>query len=249
MLVAVIAPYNHLTLSKYGGLQFLLAHKILENDEYADFYARMDTYKMMDNGAFELGTSLPIDKVLEAAELVGANEIIAPDKPDDPDESYEMTKQFIEEMVDADLMGMYKIHAVPHGPDTESYLENFRKIVKLSPDVIGFSILDLWKWNPRLRPYVIRALDWFGELKASIEYHLLGLDDPLELLLYEGLPIRSVDTSLPITCAVWGDELSYGSRIRVTDNAQLSTDQLNLAVQNIATLLDTAVDFGRRGSL
>ncbi len=221
--------------------------RLIETEKYREFAIRSRMYKWMDNGAFELGKSISTAELLDLADTIGVDEIVAPDRPRVPDDSFEMTQTFFEELVDLGVVGKYKIHVVPHGGDLYEYSEYFKKCLQLGPDVVGFSILDLWKWKPLWRPYVIHSLYNSDLMRASVQYHLLGLDDPLELYLYGGIPIRSVDCSLPISMAYCDLPLSGADHVRMPKDGRLSNSKYGLACENINVLLETARPYGLRG--
>ncbi len=247
MQYAIIPNKHTLELSEMSDIHFVLAHRVHESEGYAKFFAESKKYKLMDNGAFELDKSMDLLNLLTAAEIIGADEIVAADKPADPEDSFEMTKQFIEDLKDMEMINKYKIHVVPHGRTPTEYVEYYKKCVKLEPDVIGFSILDLWKWNPRIRPYTVNQLYHERLMPASIEYHLLGLDLPQEIFCYGGVPIRSMDTSMPFSKAYHNEHLFGADTGRIPKDAKLDEHQTRLAYSNIRTLLDICHDYGHKG--
>lgn len=65
-------------------IELYLAHKILEEPEKFAFLAKdkengIDSFKIVDNSACELGKGLPVSDVIKAATIIGAREIILPD--------------------------------------------------------------------------------------------------------------------------------------------------------------------------
>ncbi|TSA55849.1 hypothetical protein D4R42_04690 [bacterium] len=247
MQYAIIPNDKTLELANMGDIHFVLAHRVFESDKYANFFARSNKYKIMDNGAFELKKSLDVEELVTAAKMIGANELVAMDKPSDPADSYEMTKQYIEEIVDLGLEKEYKLHVVPHGETMGEYVEYYKKCLQLGPDVIGFSILDLWKWHPYMRPFVINMLYHERYMPAGIEYHLLGLDLPHEIFCYGSVPIRSVDTSMPFSKAYYGQALFGPDTMRIPKDAKLDKKQTTLAKFNIRKLLEICHDYGHKG--
>jgi len=193
MKLCVIAPVNHLDLAQLGDMHFVLAQLVLKYPEYAEFYSKETKFKIMDNGAFELGKTLDTDALLEAAKQAQVNEIIAPDVPSMPTRSTKMTIEFFESL-GKDEREAYDWMVVPHGSNLGQFAQNLDKLVtETEPDTVGYSILDLYKWNFRLRP--IALFKTLLMLPPHVEVHLLGLDEPLELHAYRHLNVRSVDTS------------------------------------------------------
>lgn len=85
--VARFAPVVPLELAKQmqeagtlGNYHLLLAHDVLDKpEEYALVYANRGYTILMDNSLIELGYAMPLEKVAEAARVVGAQYIILPD--------------------------------------------------------------------------------------------------------------------------------------------------------------------------
>lgn len=203
MDLCVIAPLHHLDLTKLGDMHFIIANWALEYPEYADFYRREKLFKIMDNGAFEEGKPLDDEKILEAAKIVKADEVVVPDQPDDPEYSLELTKDFFT-VLSKDEIKQYRWQVVPHGKTISEYILNLTTLAMRCEftDTIGLSILDLYKWNYRLRPLLMDTI--LQLVPASIQLHLLGLDEFIEVWSYSlqtKKRLRSVDTSLPITLA------------------------------------------------
>ena len=65
-------------------IELYLAHKILEEPERFAFLAKdkennINSFKIVDNSACELGKGLPMADVIKAAEIIDAHEIVLPD--------------------------------------------------------------------------------------------------------------------------------------------------------------------------
>jgi len=65
-------------------MHLVLAHLVDTDEEYADFYASRDEFKIMDNGAFELGESYDPAKLIELGNKCEADAIVLPDYPFQP---------------------------------------------------------------------------------------------------------------------------------------------------------------------
>lgn len=69
-------------------LDFALAHKVLENQEYANFY--LDRAKgrelILDNSMHEIGKPLSVAELEEAAKRCNADYVIAPDQLGEPED-------------------------------------------------------------------------------------------------------------------------------------------------------------------
>ena len=78
----IITPTAY--LEKYASqssMHLVLAHLVREDKKYADFYAGRGEFKIMDNGAFELGESYDPDQLIDLGKRCHANAIVLPDYP------------------------------------------------------------------------------------------------------------------------------------------------------------------------
>lgn len=238
MKVAVIAPSKCLEFSELGDLYFVLAQRVLEDVKYAEFFSKKrDKVKMLDNGAFELGKSLETDKLLEVAGVVKPDEIVAPDYPMRGEMSLQMIKDFL-----GVVPKKMKIVAIPHGRDVLELAENYKKVCKLDVDVVGFSVV--FQKQTSLRPVVFHYLKKKKFFDVTKEHHLFGLDSLTELWYYDSQSIRSVDCSLPISCAYSDIDLPMcdfpQSHKRVPDDAELNHLQQHMCNVYIERLLKVA---------
>jgi len=62
-------------------MHLVLAHLVDEDKAYASFYASRKEFKIMDNGAFELGESYDPTKLIELGTKCKADAIVLPDYP------------------------------------------------------------------------------------------------------------------------------------------------------------------------
>ena len=78
----IITPTEYLgDYASQSAMHLVLAHLVDTDEKYADFYYGRDEYKIMDNGAFELGESYAPDKLIELAIKCDADAIVLPDYP------------------------------------------------------------------------------------------------------------------------------------------------------------------------
>lgn len=71
-LMEKVSEYNQ-------GLDMILTHKVLEDEEYAKIASNLNSKKILDNSFFELHYSLPPNDMIEAAHKIGATWLICPD--------------------------------------------------------------------------------------------------------------------------------------------------------------------------
>lgn len=78
----IITPTAYLKFhAEQSSMHLVLAHLVDTDEEYAKFYAKNNNYKIMDNGAFELGESYAPDKLIKLAQKCKADAIVLPDYP------------------------------------------------------------------------------------------------------------------------------------------------------------------------
>jgi hypothetical protein len=234
MRLALEIPTAHLPrLTPHTDLDFALAHRVLEDPEYAFFYAERPRGRelILDNSMHELGTPLPVNRLYEAARRVRADYVIAPDKLGDPLWTLDQLQRT------SYAMGAhFKIGVVMCGRNPTERGEFLRKS-------IGAAMLCL--------PYREDRLSWFREQKPAWwnRIHLLGASSLTELSAWtreveaHGKMNFSVDTSKPIKAAFVGRRLDDGGSLRgipISSKALLgmrgTEAELELMVQNINIL-------------
>jgi len=243
MQLAVIAPTPALELTHYGDFYFVLAHRVLLDETYEEFYRKASNLKpiMLDNGVFEKGQPLSTEEIMQAAKLISASEVVAPDFPLKKEKTLDAARNFINSLSLAEVE-RFRIVLLPHGRNFSELVDCYRIMTTLSPftraKVIGFSIIDMYKISKRLRPMFIHYLLANEIWCDRVQHHLFGLDEPLELFSYGSVPIRSVDTSLPVSLAYYNERLDVSppTTPRVPDNAQFTKKKQQLAISNIKRL-------------
>lgn len=176
-------------------LDFVLAHKVLEDKAYAEFFRERGARELiLDNSMHELGKPLPIADLVRAARLCRATHVIAPDQLGQPEwnlEQFQATfKAFAREETTVAVALAGRTHE-----ERQRYIRATRNA----------SMLCL--------PYRENRVDWFFDHRHAIELlhtrvHLLGVSDLSELSHFERLSRSSeiswsVDTSKPVK---WGLE-------------------------------------------
>jgi len=213
MLLACEIPTHYLLeWNAMTDLDFVLAHRVLEDEGYARFHRNRRAARelILDNSLHELGASLPIADLLRAAQLVRADYVISPDRFGDPDWTIEQYWQLQEAAEGAFCLGV-----VLHG-QTEDERRSFLQ------DVNSADMLCL--------PYRANRLAWYEESREYIHdwwfrIHLLGVNTLDELRSFAahskkktGSQSRvarwSVDTSKPIKLGIDGRRIDDGVTLR-----------------------------------
>ena len=158
--ICFITSTPHLSShASLGHRQLCLAHKVLDDKEYAHYYSRMtksvfslsmkEKYVIMDNSAFEFeqqGRGVPIDKVLQAAKIVTPSELCAIDILFDGPGTVESVQRFLTYVDDKDpyMFNSTKMMAIPQGKNETEWLDCYEELVQMEGvDVIGFSKLSI----------------------------------------------------------------------------------------------------------
>lgn len=217
MKLAYIPPIQFLHYAKRGEQNFVLSH-MLTVDEYRDFYTSHWRYTILDNSTYELRRPVTIEETLYNAEIVKANEIIAPDVEFNFEETNRLTKDFMEAVP---RHKNYTIQYVIHGITYEDMVKNFRSLdPRPTFDVLG---IPLYKHNWRGRIWAT----WMLRQHTYRPMHLLGLWDPIEILCHPP-EVRSVDCKWPFKAAIRRQEWQPNSK----NLPEFETVKLNYRFEN-----------------
>ncbi len=196
-------PTKH--LSEFSPLlsgDFALAHLVLEDKIYAEFYAtqaRLGRMVILDNSMHELPASLSAGEILEAADRIKPSFVIPPDKLGDVKFTYDQFEVFRK--------------------------ENLRHGHRLAVVLCGSNAAERSMFFTNVRPYIDMVclpyreprLEWFNELVSAMPkhapwppyIHLLGVSSLDELIVFNAVldqfgwarENRSVDTNKMVK---WG---------------------------------------------
>lgn len=198
-----IYPLGNLNMHYGQDMHMFLTHLVEKYPFYAEFAKNVRGYKILDNSLIELGGAVDLDRVLAAAEKIGADEIILPDV-------FCKGPETLDAVADALTMihGIYpdgcpfKLMAVAQGRDEEEWYTCYKALMQ-NPyiDVVGIPKV-LAKMHPQGRPHFVNELCNLGYKP----HHLLGLWYSMtELNEYERLcDIRSCDSVLMGYMAKYG---------------------------------------------
>lgn len=199
-----IFPLGNLTHHYTQDMHMFLTHLVEKYPFYAEFAKNVKGYKILDNSLIELGGAVDLQRVLKAAEIIGADEIILPDVFRQGPETVDAVAKAIQELLELYPDGNfpYKLMAVAQGRDVEEWYECYQ-IFMSNPyiDVVGIPKV-LAKMHPKGRPYFVNEL-------CNLHYkphHLLGLWYSFKEFEEYRSPelIRSCDTVLAGFMAKYG---------------------------------------------
>ena len=182
---------------------WILAHKVLNDDDYASFYQKSMRYKVLDNSVHELREPMTLDELQRAADIVNPNLIVAPDHLDNHfatiDSLEKATKVF----------GLEKIMPVVQGHEHRYVLECFDYIKQM-----GFKRVAIPAYKAssneimtQKRKNILDSL--FSRVPAGFEFHLLGMTTLEELETCDKFWIKSIDTGVPVLCGLKGIRFDY----------------------------------------
>ena len=163
--------------------ELYLAGQILkEPDKYNFLQDDIDSYKILDNSACELGRGLGIEQLLEAAKIIGADEIVLPDIL----KSNESLDYSLDCLSKIPSNFKQKIAIVVQGSDFGELVVNAKKIKKIKE----IDTIMLPKWSAHCRPLLTELVS-----DVDKEIHWLGMGNSLRELLepMAGL-VRTMDT-------------------------------------------------------
>lgn len=208
----IITPTAYLEqYASRSSMHLILAHLVDVDETYASFYRNRTEYKIMDNGAFELGESYDPNKLIDLANKCKADAIVLPDYPGKPWwETVGAAEDLLPKVKDAGFHTFF----CPQSKigDWKGWLRGYRWAAdKKDVDIIGYSILSLPNALPHISPSFVRVvatrmLIESGDFAFHKYNHYLGLvNASLELpsLILMGA-LDSCDSSNPVWAGING---------------------------------------------
>lgn len=212
--VAVIGPPSTLHLIGPAPIQMALAHVVLEDRSYAEWYRgahNRGDYVIMDNGAAE-DERLSLEDVIRAAELCGADEIVIPDVLGDAEQSIVLAEYTANYLWRHWAREAFNWMIVPHGRDLLEWIECYGRMLQYV-HTIGANTVGVPKYIEGMngeggRAKAVQLLCNANIMRWGRDIHLLGVhSEPFrELEAAVGVfpHIRSIDTCAPIAYAQQG---------------------------------------------
>lgn len=230
--VAPIPPTAHIREFDKYQYQFCLVQEAQKNPEYAEayrFYGQSpDHYLIMDNGAFELGSSLAQEAVEWGIVNIMPNEVVLPDRMFMADETIRMSKEALKVL--RPVVGV-KFQGVVHGLNHKEWLDCAYALFDMGVDVLAIpKDYDAW---PGGREVLLAMVE-----KIGLPVHFIGANRLFELTYIRNKElVRSIDSVKPCTFALenlaWatsnqkvGRSLDYFERV-------MNANQLSLANRNL----------------
>lgn len=250
MDVIVLSPTKFLDVFKISDKHLLLAWLVKENKEYREHYAKLNEYKILDNGAFE-GRLCDFNELVKLAESINANEIQLPDYLYD----FERTLNEAKKVKDLTTSLPFNIHFVVQGKKKEELYK-----------AVDFAVSNEWVVGIPHEPCQLAFRRDFIPREPLIDYieneygkeylkkvHLLGCHDFLEFfsLLYQRC--RSMDTTLPVKLGIQRIRLPTLHDVKRPPNYfdidRLDGEQMDCILFNLRYIQSVLINSGENGKL
>ncbi len=238
----IITPTAY--LEKYASqssMHLVLAHLVDEDEAYASFYASRKEFKIMDNGAFELGESYDPTKLIELGIKCKADAIVLPDYPF---QSASKTVSASSLMIDTVKDAGFKTMFVPQSEkgDLEDWIRGYVWAAETpSIDIIGMSILAIPNALNKIhvgyaRVVMTQILIERGIFNFNKHHHYLGLTagPKLEIPSLIGMgALDSCDSSGPVWAGICRQRYSTNTdSLLTTSKIELQVDFNTPLVEN-----------------
>lgn len=185
-------------------MSLALAHLVEQYPAYAKVFRCYGGYKILDNSVVELGGTVSIERLLNAACAIEADEIILPDILRNKEGTLQLVKQSIKYLQKSKQVDKFHIMAVIQGESRKELEECFNAYLNI-PEI---RVIGIPKWTNEFKGgRVSFEYLWLDQI-CDKEIHLLGCRDTLtELLQYKNPSrIRSCDSSLRCLHKIKGEQ-------------------------------------------
>lgn len=229
----ITPPSGKWLLSNYDLAYHFVLPQYLDDQEYRRMYqvhASHGHFLMMDNGAAEMGESVPVDWLASWANTIRADEIVMPDVLDDCNATLRRTHEALE------FFPPRARAFCPQGKTWDEWEHCASRMVSM-----GGATLCIAKRYERLPGGRVHALQLIKRHKWDEKFniHLLGIDtNPIaEIIAAREVyaAIRGVDSAAAIAYAQTGRALDCGEHVAVDWNAPFDDAQ---AVSNVLSILE-----------
>ena len=239
-----IFPLGNICLEYQQNMHMFLTHMVEKYPTYAKVAQDAPGYKILDNSLIELGGAVSVERVIDAAARIGADEIILPDVFQNGPETIKAAQDALNTLHKMFPKGdwPFKLMAVAQGANEEEWYDCYEYLLGMREvDVIGIPKV-LAKMHPQGRPHFVNEL-----CNLSVKpHHLLGVWYSLsELVEYNHREqIRSCDTVILGYMAKYGmcsagtrpDGFTLDLEKDVVDYARIKNDA-NLADVKVGGVL------------
>lgn len=177
-------------IQPFADFDWILAHKVLEDDVYKEWYKESSNVKFVDNSVNELDEPLSVEQLKQVFEEVGGTYVVAPDWLGDARRTVEGYKECVSTFGDES-----SVVGVVQGSTFEEALkcvEVYKGIIAVPYDIC--SNKEDPPWLMGLRRVLVVC-----NIPGDRLVHLLGFTGFEELFWYKGRQnILSIDTGAPV---------------------------------------------------
>jgi hypothetical protein len=241
---------------------YVLAHLVGRDPVYTQHYRRLckeASYSILDNSAFELGSSVDYQTLYDAALVMNPTHIVIPDIVNDKEGTIKHLKDFIPYFREQEQKNPDKkkksLIAVIQGKSFTELLDCLQNIIRTKKSTgapidtiaLPFDTIPGTDYH-NIRHIVFRHIRPILEAN-DLKVHLLGLQNFSEYYLYSQEDwgyIRSVDTSAPIIYGwkkvrfEWGGTAEPKPKDKLADNLNriIEEEELEIITSNIKLIRD-----------
>lgn len=225
-------------IQKKTDYDYCLLHMLLQDSEYRDWFIHKvrKEHLILDNSAYELGSGLTGDKIVEGFNLIKPEYVVAPDVIKDATTTNKNFLDFKEKYGDQ----VEKIGGVVQA----SNFEEFEKSLQFMFEHADLVMIPVGIFKKGIiRFSTIQLCVDRGSWSFDKPVHLLGCKDLTELYAYQYNPIEnivSIDTSSPVQYVLENNEVypiditQYKKPTKMVDYKEVvSEKQLNKIYDNI----------------
>lgn len=182
---------------EFSPMQFALCHVAANNPEYLKAYGDVgrnhEQFLILDNGAFENGTSDLLPQLIEVAHAMCPNEIVLPDRMFMADETIKLSTEGLAMMqMEFDDYPGPKFAGVVHGLNHKEWLDCAYAMFDMGVDTLMIP-KDYEAW-PGGREVLVAMVQ-----KLGLPIHLLGMEKNVQSVFNWRCTelVRSMDTAKP----------------------------------------------------
>ena len=219
-----LIPRGHeQVMSAFQDMELILLHIAMKDRKYLKHFRQCKNYKILDNSAYELRIALKGRDIMEYAEVMNVQEIVAPDAMLKSLKTKRMTESFIKENWEEIQKKKYKIMGVVHGHTKGTWMACFKWMNNNEQiDVIGISKEDIW-WNTKNRKCMNKVMNRYNQIcalrdKIKKPIHLFGATNIQDYFMDWPEYVRSMDSKTILKIISnkrgWSAKLTHDEIIR-----------------------------------
>lgn len=248
---------SHLLLDSPSQIHLLLAHQVLQDEKYVEFYLKRKAkgdYLILDNSAFEFGGAISADLLEKAINIIQPNEFVLPDVLFDKDQTIARSSEFAKEVNIESLryMGVVQGKTLDEWLSCYKYFSESKYIYSLGLGAVYSpkTVFNNTESNDLVsgREFLIIKLKENNLLTLNKPHHLLGLGDSGQLEIQKMKTtqfIRSADSSAAFIHGINGLKISKDKpyikiREKIDFSQPYTTKNIDLITENIQLLNEMA---------